>query len=401
MFSSIPLIQRYVFGELARAFLFVLSAVTVITVFAGVIQQALEKGLSITHTLLILPYIIPSMLPFTIPAALLMTVCLVYGRMAGDHEVTAAKAAGISVMSLLWPSLFLGAVLSVFSLVMTDQAIPWAEGQIEQTIVRAMEDILFERLRSANGFRDPKHGISITVAGVEGRELIRPHIEIRKRQGGGQPDRSTTIRAESATIQLQPRDRKVMIRLKNAYITLPDHQSLRYTAEKQFSFPWEGEARNLKARYLAISQIDEEMESTSQEMTEARDRQLIESAMALSLADFDTLASPALAGSATSQIRTNWYHKLNTEKHSRYALACSCFFFVLMGGPFAIWQGKSQFLTSFLFCFGPIVAIYYPLVMGMMTQSKQGNIHPMLGMWLGNLVLGIAATFVLRLVVRY
>ena len=93
MFSSIPLIQRYVFGELTRAFLFVLSAVTVITVFAGVVQQALEKGLSIQHTLLILPYIIPSMLPFTIPAALLMTVCLVYGRMAGDHEVTAAKAA--------------------------------------------------------------------------------------------------------------------------------------------------------------------------------------------------------------------------------------------------------------------------------------------------------------------
>ena len=399
MLSPFPLIQRYIFGELTRAFLFVLSAVTVLTVFAGVIQQMLEKSLSIEHTLLILPYIIPSMLPFTIPAALLMTVCLVYGRMAGDHEVTAAKAAGISVMSLLWPSLFLGAFLSVFSLVLTDQVIPWAEGKIEQTIVRAMEDIFLEKLRSQNGYRDPQHGISITVAGVEGRELIRPHIEIGNRQAG--PDRMTTLRAEVASIRLQPRNRRVVIRLKNVYVSLPDHQSLHYTAEKQFSFPWEGEARKPKARYLAVSQIDDEMQAVSQGITDARDRQLIESAMALTIADFDSLTSPAVSGQQYLTARNFWFLKLNTEKHSRYALACSCFFFVLLGGPFAIWQCKSQFLTSFLFCFGPIVGIYYPLVLGMMTQSKMGNIHPMIGMWLGNIVLGIAALVVLRRVVRY
>ena len=401
MFAPFPLIQRYVFGELTRAFLFVLSAVTVLTVFAGVIQQAHEKGLSIEHTLLILPYIIPSMLPFTIPAALLMTVCLVYGRMAGDHEVTAAKAAGISVMSLLWPSLLLGAVLSLFSLILTDQVIPWAEGKIEQTIVRAMEDIFLEKLRSQNGFHDPQHGISITVAGVEGRELIRPYIEIGKRRPGETVDRITTLRAEVASIQLQPRLRKVIVRMKNVYVPLPDHQSLRYTGEKQFSFAWEGEARKPKARYFAVSQIDDEMLTVSQDLTETRDRQLVESAMALTLGNFDTLANPSPSGIKKLKERTAWFHKLHTEKHSRYALACSCFFFVLLGGPFAIWQGKSQFLTCFLFCFGPIVAVYYPLVLGMMTQSKQGNIEPLVGMWLGNLVLGIAAMFVLRRVVRY
>ncbi len=399
MFSPIPLIQRYVFGELTRTFVFVLSAVTVLTVFAGVVQQALEKGLSIAHTLLILPYIIPSMLPFTIPAALLMTVCLVYGRMAGDHEVTAAKAAGISVMSLLWPSLFLGASLSVFSMVLTDQVIPWAEGKIEQTIVQAMEDIFLEKLRSQNGFHDPNHGISITVAGVEGRELIRPHIELGNREEG--PDRITTLRAEVASIHLQPRNRRVIVRLKNVYVTLPDRQSLRYTTEKLFSFPWEGEARKPKARYLAVSQIDDEMQAITQEITDSHDRQWIESTMALTRADFDSLTSPALSINPNFQPRNNWYLKLLTEKHSRYALASSCFFFVLLGGPFAIWQGKSQFLTSFLFCFGPIVGVYYPLVLGMMTQSKQGNIDPLIGMWLGNLVLGIAALFVLRRVVRY
>jgi lipopolysaccharide export system permease protein len=98
---------------------------------------------------------------------------------------------------------------------------------------------------------------------------------------------------------------------------------------------------------------------------------------------------------------TERYHKLYTEVHSRLALACSCFFFALLGGPFAVWQGTNQFLTSFLFCFGPIVAVYYPLVLGMMTQAKKGNVDPLIGMWLGNLVLGVVAVWVLRRVVKY
>lgn len=123
--------------------------------------------------------------------------------------------------------------------------------------------------------------------------------------------------------------------------------------------------------------------------------------MALTLGQYDTLVSPTLSGQAKLAERTGWYNKLFTEKHSRIALAFSCFFFVLLGGPFAIWQGKKEFLTTFLFCFAPIVGIYYPMIMGMMTQSKLGTIHPMLGMWLANIILGVAAMLVLRRVVRY
>jgi lipopolysaccharide export system permease protein len=400
MFSPIPLIQRYVFGELTRAFLFVLSAVTVLTIFAGVVQQAMEKGLSIEHTLLILPYVIPSMMPFTIPAALLMTVCLVYGRLSGDHEVTAAKAAGISVMSLLWPSLILGGFLSVVSLVLTDQVIPWAETQIERTIVRAMEDILFEKLKSQNGFKDPKHGVIITVAGIDGHDLIRPVIQIRKKSKGDNPEGWFTVRAETATIHLQPKARRVHLTLKYWYGTLPGNQTLRNRDSVPLSFPWEGDARKPKARYLAVTEIDSEMDKVAQKNARAQDRQTIESLFALTLGEFDALAAPSPTNKSLKE-STAWYHKLHTEKHSRYALACSCFFFALLGGPFAVWQGKNQFLTSFLFCFGPIVAVYYPLVLGMTTQAKKGNIDPLIGMWLGNLVLGLAAIWVLRRVVKY
>ncbi|RLS58064.1 MAG: YjgP/YjgQ family permease [Planctomycetota bacterium] len=398
---TIPLIQRYIFAELTRTFFSVLGAVTVLTIFAGVIQQALEKGLSVGTTLSILPYIIPSMMPFTIPAALLLTVCLVYGRISGDHEVTAAKAAGISVMSLLWPALFLGTLLSACSLILTDQVIPWAEAKIEQTIVQGMEDIFFERLRTTHGFSDGKNGLFITVADVDGRTLIQPVIEVGKRRSkDGKKDTSTTLRAVEAKIQVNVRERRVDVMLRDAYVSLPGQQSLRYTGWKKFSLPWDAEPRKLKARYLAVDQIDEEMRSVQYAQRDARDRETIRNAMALTMADFDQLARPTPTGKAIRE-RQSWYHKLHTEKHSRYALACSCFFFALLGGPFAIWQAKSQFLTTFIFCFGPIVGIYYPIVMGMMTQAKQGNFDPRIAMWIGNALLCAAGLAVLRRVMRF
>ncbi len=397
---SIPLIQRYIFAELTRTFVSVLGAATVLTIFAGVIQQALEKGLSIGATLGILPYIIPSMMPFTIPAALLLTVCLVYGRISGDHEVTAAKAAGISVMSLLWPSLFLGVLLSASSLWLTDQVIPWAEAKIEETIVQGMEEIFFERLRTTHSLNDGKSGLFITVADVDGRTLIQPVIEIGKRQTKGKKETVRTLRAVEAKVQVNVRDRRVDVMLRDAYVSLPGGQSVRHFGWKQISLPWAAEPRKLKARYLDIEQIDDEMSAVDREQRDARDRETIHTAMALTLADFESLVRPTVSSKAIRE-RQSWYHKLHTEKHSRYALAASCFFFALLGGPFAIWQARSQFLTTFIFCFGPIVAIYYPIVMGMMTQAKQGNFDPRIAMWVGNALLCVVGLAVLRRVMRY
>src|SRR5262245_60569164 len=107
MWLKIPLLQRYLFGEVLRVFTFVLGCITVLLLFVGVFQQATERGLNPVEALKILPYVVPGLLPFTIPAALLLTVSAVYGRLSGDQELTAAKAAGIHPISLMWPALSL------------------------------------------------------------------------------------------------------------------------------------------------------------------------------------------------------------------------------------------------------------------------------------------------------
>lgn len=392
---QIPLLQRYLFQELLRVFLFVVSCLTLLLVVVGVVQYASDEGLGPTQILEVLPFLVPSMLPFTIPAAMLLTVCVVYGRIAGDQEVTACKAAGISVVSLLWPAFFLGGVLSAASLLLTDQVIPWAIGNIEQRLVTAMEDVVLDQLRSDHQFRHPKLGIDVTVQDVHGRELIRPVFRYRK---GYQPP--STIQAESAEFRLDLAGEKAILKLRNAYIDVPGRVSMYINGETERDIEWRRESANPKARHMPIQVIEQQLRTAELDLQGLLEEDAVEVAMSLTTGDFQALGRgrfPLLLEIMNAEDRIR---RLQTEIHVRFALACSCFFFTLLGGPFAILQAKTQFLTSFLYCFVPIITGYYPLVLTMMVQSKIGRVNPAWAMWTGNAALLIAATYVIRRVMR-
>ncbi|MEW4529562.1 LptF/LptG family permease [Maioricimonas sp. JC845] len=398
MWSFVPLLQRYIFGEIARIFVLILSCLTVLLIFVGVFQQASETGLGPMLLIRILPFIVASMLPFTIPAALLLTVSLVYGRIAGDQEVTAAKSAGINVLALMWPSFFLGGVLSVGSLLLTDQVIPWAVGNIERTVVLAMEDIFLSQLESDLQFSDPRRGIHIVVASVDDRRLIQPTIRYVR------GDRVITMQAEEAQIQLDLNNQQAIVKLRHGYVDVPhgeQNHRVYFDDEVEQAISWESDLRQPKPRHLPIRAIRDEIKSIEHQSKRGDELRAVVSAMALTSGRFDALSEPGVITRREVRERERRFHKLETEIHSRYALACSCLFFVLLGSPFAILKAKSQFLTSFIFCFGPIVGGYYPLIVGLMAQAKRGNIDPLWSMWIGNILLGVAAWFAIRRVMRH
>lgn len=392
MRAPVPLLQRYVLGELLRVFAFVLLCLTVLLVFVGIFQQASESGLGPMQLFRVLPYIIPSLLPFTIPAALLLTVCLVYGRLAGDQEVTAAKAAGISALTLMWPSFLVGAGLSVCCLVLSDQAIPWAMTNIQRTIVAAMEDILLDRLRTERQYGG--HGLHVAVAEVQGRRLIRPVFTYLH------GDHQATMWAEEATIELDLAHEQALIHLTNGSIELPDQQRIYINDTETRAIRWEAENTEVTPRHLPIRLIQQELRYAGRERAEESDRAAIEAAFALTTGDFSSLTNPRNRSRQILRENLQRTHRMATEIHTRYALACSCLFFVLVGSPLALIKAQARFLTSFLYCFVPITVGYYPIVLGLMVQAKKGYVDPSWAMWVGNGVLAIAALILLRRAMR-
>ena len=394
------ILQRYILIELIRVLVLIIAVMTVLLVFVGVFREATERGLGPLQALQIIPYIVPSMLPFTIPATLLLAVCVVYGRMSADYEITAAKAAGINVMSLLFPAFFLGGTLTVCSLLLNDQVIPWSMQNIERIVTLAMEDIFFDVLSSQNLVEDPQQGYSISVASVdrEQRRLIMPNIRYTPK--GSNRD-SFVAQAREATLRFDLDRQEIVLHLMDAWLDAPGKMQGRLK-DKEIALPMELGGGRVKPRHLTIRDIENTLDSLHSESVQIAERQAIETAFALSLGEFDTLTTDEFCDRGR-QVRTNLSQarKHHTEMHNRFALSCSCFFFVFVGGPFAILQARRQFLTTFFLCFLPILLVYYPVVLLMLNLSKQGSVHPGLAMWVGNAILLVSAVFVLRKTVQH
>lgn len=390
------ILERYVLMELLRVFGFVVTGLTILLVVVGVVGEATRSGLGPVQIVKILPYIVPSLLPFTIPATLLLTVCVVYGRMSGDQEITAAKAAGINVFALLWPSFFLGAVLSVCTLVLTDQFIPWARMNIERIITLAMEDIFLDMLRQRNQINDTEHGIAITVTRVDGKKLITPTFRITQPAGG-----TVTIQAQEATLEFDLRKQLVTVHLYRAHVETPGSGSAWVVRDKR-SFPLPMHVEPPRARNIPIQAIEQELAHVAQQRTELQHKRLINTVFVLTEGDFDRMTLlDSIEYEAQIQQQDERCTKLHTELHSRLALACSCFFFVLVGSPVSIVLARKQFLTNFLICFVPILLVYYPVMLLSMTLAKSKLLNPAWGVWIGNVLLLGAALLVLRRVLRH
>lgn len=389
------LLQRYILFELLRVFTLMISVLTILLVFVGAFQQASDQGLGVILVLKIIPYIVPSMLPFTIPATLLLTVCVVYGRIAGDQEITAAKAAGINVLSLLWPSFILSGFLSLGSLVLSDQIIPWAEKNIESTVARELETIFLEKLRSQNQIHDPVSGISITVMGVRDKTLLVPTFRYSP------PNKKPVhLQAEEATLEFDLTNQQVILHILRGHIDFPGKPRF-YVEKDEFPFPLPSQTSTAKPRHMSVRSIKSELVDIQEKHEEFDLHHDIEVAMILALGDFERFKSPeiedALPQTYHEQKRQN---KLETALASRFALSCSCFFFVLVGCPFSIAQARRQFLTSFFLVFLPILLFYYPVVLLSINLAKLGKIEPGWSLWAGNIGLFFVAIHLLRKVLR-
>ena len=102
----VPVLDRYIARELVSPFLFggaLFTFFLVIDRIYHLTDLVITKGVPFYLVLQLLVFMLPQFLAHTLPMALLVAVLLAGGRLAGDLEITACKAAGISPLRLFRP----------------------------------------------------------------------------------------------------------------------------------------------------------------------------------------------------------------------------------------------------------------------------------------------------------
>ncbi|MEI6871136.1 MAG: LptF/LptG family permease [Verrucomicrobiota bacterium] len=98
------ILDRYIIRQLCLTTFGAVSVLSVVLVLGNLFRQIFELLVNGSATyefiLTFLAYILPFSLTFTLPWGFLTAVLLVFGRLSAEHELTALKASGVSMLRL-------------------------------------------------------------------------------------------------------------------------------------------------------------------------------------------------------------------------------------------------------------------------------------------------------------
>ena len=120
-------INRYLLRQHLAPLGFALAALTSLMLIQQVAKQLsslLGKGLPTSVIVEVFVLSLPFIIAVTLPMAVLVAVLQVFTRLAGDNEITAMQAGGISMLRLVTPVLGGAAGVAILSFLWNDQLLP-------------------------------------------------------------------------------------------------------------------------------------------------------------------------------------------------------------------------------------------------------------------------------------
>ena len=163
----IPVLDRWLLGELIGPLLFAIAMFTVLAITVGALFELVrlisEKNLPVLIATQVLLERLPSFLVLSFPMATLFATLLAYGRLSSNSELTALRSVGVTSTRMIIPALVLAFLMTNLTFLFNDVLVPRSNRSAEVTLSNALgtaiasekgDDIIysrFGRLEQADG----------------------------------------------------------------------------------------------------------------------------------------------------------------------------------------------------------------------------------------------------------
>ena len=120
-------LNKYLVKESLIPFLLSLGVITTVLFLQFLIRaidRFLGKGLDVWIILEYLYLNLAWIIALSVPMSLLISTVMTYGRMSQDNEITALKAAGVSVSSIIKPAVFFGGFVGLILCLFNNFVLP-------------------------------------------------------------------------------------------------------------------------------------------------------------------------------------------------------------------------------------------------------------------------------------
>jgi len=346
----------YVLKEILPIFfigLMIFTGILLMDKILKLIELIVTRGVSLSKILMLLLFISPSFLIFTIPMAVLLAILLAFGRLSGDSEITAFKASGMSLYQLFLPVSLFSIAAYLVTAFLVFYGLPWGNLGFKSTlylIAQSKADVeIKERV-----FNDTFDGLVVYVDKVptQGKKMegILIHDEREK-------EKINTIFAKEGFLTNDPKSQEVILRLFDGVIHRFEprtniYQKVQfnvYNLRLELTKAFTGMGKKLREHEMSIGDLQERIEK-----------------------------KVSLGEDITPQ---------EVELHKRYAIPFACVIFGLIGVPLGIQPRRSGRSYGFILSILILLAYYISLTASEILALRH-TVPAFLAGWAPNFLFG-------------
>jgi len=373
----VPVLDRYVIRELIPPFCLggvLLTFFLVIDRIYHLTELVITKGVPFHLVLQLLVFMLPSFLAHTLPMALLVAVLLAGGRLAGDLEIIACKAAGLSTLRLFRPVLAAALVVMAATATLTLVVNPLANQEFQRQLFRILQ------ARAVSGLSERVFNPTFGDIIVYVEDVSASQVALRGLLVSDERDRkvSRIITAREGRLLTDETNRRLTLRLINGAVSEADVLPAGPAAAAAGLAPPAGGAASA-ARYRLTNfsiydmslALDSPLRGASRMEKPEKDLSLPALARRLE----------ALAGDRAARA------PFLVEWHKRFAFPVAALVFALVAFPLAIRShrgGRSIALVGSL----TILVAYYLIASSLEGSALRHRAPTWVAIWAPNMLFG-------------
>jgi len=388
-FIRLKTLHQYLAGQVFAALLLTLAVFTAVLLVGNALREILTLLVS-NHVspLLMLKaflYLIPFVWVFALPMGMLTATLLVFGRFSADQELTAARASGVSLLSLVTPVLLLSLLCCGLSAWFNLDLGPRSRAAYKHLTDDLREVAMNAQIPAGRFIRDFPNYV-FYVEKNEGGEL--KNVMIYRLQNGTNVD--TTLHAARGRFRANRAANQLAVDLYDGWIIQPGAHGALIN-----SFGWMPYNLSLEAMTNRVSKpkiSDMTFRQLRQEMRDLKQMSFLPAApnapadlQRLNLAVV-TNSSPAEAAAMlrTAEIlRDQEINRVRVAMHREVAFSFACFGFTLVGIPLGIRVHRRETNIGIGIAL-VLVVVYYAFIMLGESLGAHPDFFPHLILWIPN-----------------
>ena len=314
--------------------------------------------------------LIPFLWSFALPMGMLTATLMVFGRFSADQELTAARAGGVSLVSLVSPVLILSLLLCAVSMAVNLEIAPRCKVAYNELRDAAKLDFVSNLQLPAGQYIKTVPGYIIWIGKNDGGNLQ----DVRILQYKNETNLEVSVCAPRGRFDVDTTNKVVSLRLFEAKTVLVASETTASGGEVKISFDISkvgnahrkpslsdmtfGQLRNELRELESASNVTFPTNKLSAAQIKMRNLQLQE--------QFTELGEPA-----------------RVQLHRQVAFSFACFGFTLIGIPLGIRVHRRETNIGIGIALG-LVALYFALIIVGDALSGRPELAPHLLMWAPN-----------------